>query len=81
MVIDVYLKPCPFCGGRAEYEATLNIIPIQDEGGAYVDADMLYWEKVHCTQCGVEIVSDSDDEEEEITIKKWNQRISGGNCI
>lgn len=69
------LKPCPFCGGEAKYESSLNVTPLQDESGAYVDYDRIdYWERVHCTECGAEIISFSEDEEEEITIKKWNRR-------
>ena len=46
-----------------------------DENGAYVDYDRMdYWERVYCTECGAEINSFSEDEEEEITIKKWNRR-------
>lgn len=69
------LKPCPFCGGKAKYESSLNVTPLLDENGAYVDYDeMYYWERTYCTECGAEISSESDDEEEEITITKWNRR-------
>lgn len=36
------LQPCPFCGGKAKYESALNIIPLIDENGAYVDYDRCY---------------------------------------
>lgn len=63
------------CGGKAKYESTINVIPLIDENGAYVDYDRIdYWERVYCTECGAEINSISEDEEEEITIKKWNRR-------
>ena len=69
------LEPCPFCGGEAKFESSLNVTPLQDENGAYVDYDeMYYWERTYCTECGAEISSESDDEEEEITITKWNSR-------
>lgn len=69
------LKPCPFCGGEAKYENSLYVKPLQDENGAYVDYDeMYYWERTYCTECGAEISSESDDEEEETTITKWNTR-------
>ena len=68
-------KPCPFCGGEAKYESDINITPLIDENGAYVDYDRMdYWERVYCKECSAEIVSISEDEEEEITIKKWNRR-------
>lgn len=72
---DTELKPCPFCGGEAKYESDMNIDPLIDENGAYVDYDRIdYWERVYCIECGAEIDSISEDEEEEITIKKWNRR-------
>lgn len=68
------LKACPFCGGEAEYETSLNVSPLIDNNGAYVDYDdMSYWERVYCKECGVEI-SIADDEKDEITIEKWNKR-------
>lgn len=71
----IELKKCPFCGGEAKYESSLNVTPQQDENGAYVDYDeMYYWERTYCTECGAEISSESDDEKEEITITKWNTR-------
>lgn len=68
------LRNCPFCGGEAKYESSLYVKPLQDENGAYVDYDeMYYWERTYCTECGAEISSESDDDEEEITIAKWNK--------
>ncbi len=72
------LKPCPFCGGKAEYETSLNVSPLIDNNGAYVDYDdMSYWERVYCKECGAEI-SIADDEKDEITIEKWNRRAENG---
>lgn len=69
------LKECPFCGGKAKYESSLTVTSLQDENRAYVDYDeMYYWERTYCTECGAEISSESEDEEEEITIAKWNNR-------
>lgn len=74
--MTIELKRCPFCGGKAKYESSLYVKPLQDENGAYIDYDeMYYWERVYCTECGAEISSESDDEEEEITITKWNRRV------
>ena len=73
-MVEPELRNCPFCGGKAKYESSLYVKPLQDENGAYVDYDeMYYWERTYCTECGAEISSESDDEEEEITIKKWNR--------
>ena len=71
------LKPCPCCGGKAEFKCDLHIEPVIDESGAYSDADFYYWEYVRCTECGLEVRSDNEDDEHEgITILKWNRRIS-----
>ena len=72
---DVELLPCPCCGGKAKFDCHLHIEPLIDENGAYVDyEDMYYWEYVCCTECGLEIRSDDEDEAEGITIQKWNRR-------
>lgn len=70
-----YLLPCPFCSGEAEYKSALNIRPVHDRNGAYIDADVDYWEYVVCKSCGAKIESYDDDEPEEITIEKWNRRM------
>lgn len=38
---ETKLLPCPFCGGEAKYESDLNIVPLIDENGAYVDYDRM----------------------------------------
>ena len=72
------LKPCPFCGGKAIYFSQLDVIPEYDENGAYVDAkDFVYYEYVECEQCGARI-DINDDEEDGITVIKWNRRVDNG---
>ena len=68
------LKPCPFCGGSAKFENSFHVEPIIDENGAYIDGDLIYWERTYCPKCNVEFFSDDDDESEGITIQQWNMR-------
>lgn len=68
------LKPCPFCGGEAEYKCDMKIIPIYDADGTYIDADIGdYIESVHCVKCGAEIYC--IEEGEGVAVEKWNRRI------
>jgi hypothetical protein len=61
MTMEIELKPCPFCGGEAKYESSLNVTPLQDENVAYVDYDEMYYlERTYCTECGAEIISESE---------------------
>jgi len=69
------LKPCPFCGGEAEYHSYIDIQPTIDECGAYVDADVSYCESCGCPKCDIWFDSHNDDEPEEITIERWNRRV------
>ena len=71
--MNINLKPWPFCGGEAEYISKLSVVPIQDESGAYIDADDYYYECVRCKQCGATIELD-EDEEDGSTFKKWERR-------
>lgn len=73
-LFGVELKPCPFCGGTANFTHSLTIDPVIDENGAYVDADLYYWESVRCSNCNAEIYSDNENEKEGITVDKWNTR-------
>lgn len=70
---EIKLKPCPFCGGKAETKSCVNVTPIIDENGAYVDADTSYFEWTGCPICdiGFYIV---EDEPEGVTIERWNRR-------
>jgi Lar family restriction alleviation protein len=68
------LKPCPFCGGEAEYISNIDVHPILDENGAYIDADVFYYEATRCQKCGVGYESADADEPEGITIERWNRR-------
>ena len=68
------LKACPFCGGEAKFESKVAVYPIQDENGAYIDADIVYFECTGCPACDIWFYSDDDDEPEEITIERWNRR-------
>jgi len=65
------LKPCPFCNGEAKYETHVEVEPVIDENGAYIDADTYYHEYVWCPNCG--IYTDTFDGEGE-AIASWNRR-------
>ena len=72
------LKPCPFCGGKAEYHSSVETIPEIDENGAYIDClDMIYREETGCPACDIWFYN-GDDDPEEITIERWNRRASDG---
>jgi len=68
------LKPCPFCGGEAEYHSDIDIQPVIGERGAYVDVDVSYFERCGCPKCDIWFESHYDDDSEEITIERWNRR-------
>lgn len=72
--VESRLLPCPCCGCKAKYINSLNITPVIGEDGAYVDADLYYFERTWCPECGLEVSSDDDNEPEEITVEKWNKR-------
>jgi Lar family restriction alleviation protein len=66
------LKKCPFCGGEAELHDGVVIIPVIDENGAYIDADVEdtpAW--VECVACGA--ATDGVDSADE-AIAAWNRR-------
>lgn len=68
------LKPCPFCGGKAETRDEVIINPIHDqETGAYVDSEVVYYEQTGCPTCDVWFYI-GEDELEWTTVEKWNRR-------
>lgn len=73
-VSNIELKTCPFCGGEAMYKSWIDIVPILDENGAYVDADTNYYEKTGCQACDIWFWAEEDDPED-ITIERWNRRV------
>ncbi len=71
------LLPCPFCGGEAELHDGVVIIPVIDESGAYIDADVEdtpAW--VECAACGA--ATDGVDSADE-AIAAWNRRAQPDN--
>ena len=69
------LKPCPFCGGEAEYKRTTI-----KTGGAWCDAV-----NVRCTVCDARtgrVLYDArkhpNGEEYEEVKEAWNRRVEGG---
>lgn len=74
-MIDI--KPCPFCGGKADIKKAS--FSRSEEGYSVYE--------VYCTQCGAKIFGDafnfyqvkydSENPQDKISaIKKWNRRIS-----
>ena len=70
---EIKLKPCPFCGGEAEMDNKLDIEPIIDQNGAYVDANTYYYEWTGCPKCNIWF-NLGEDEPEGTTVEKWNRR-------
>lgn len=71
---DVDLKPCPFCGGKAETRDELAEFPIPDpKTGACVDVETIYYEQTGCPACDVWFYIE-EDEPEFTTVEKWNRR-------
>lgn len=56
------LKPCPFCGGKAE----------TDYGNDYNCGLLGHTWTVSCSKCGVSKVCNKTEED---AIKEWNRRI------
>ena len=63
------LKPCPFCGGKAELK----------KDGAYDQSwNYMSYACVECTNCHVTIEShkgDCQDTTEQEAVSKWNRRV------
>lgn len=69
------LKPCPFCGGKAETHDEVIVMPYIDyKTGAYYDADVNYHERTGCPKCDMWFYIE-EDELEGTTIQKWNRRV------
>lgn len=60
------LKPCPFCGGKAEFH---NCAELENEA-----ARIIYNGKigVHCTQCRIATLPFED---ESVATSYWNRRV------
>lgn len=69
----IELKPCPFCGGKAETHDKMDVVPIIGQNGAYVDADLYYYEWTGCPKCNIWF-NLGEDEPEGLTLEKWNRR-------
>ena len=71
------LKPCPFCGGKAKLHSEIDIVPVIDTNGAYVDADInVYPSWVECTECGAtgEAFDNGEESDTDKAIIAWNRR-------
>ena len=71
------IKPCPFCGGEAEFSNSIHVTPMIDEDGAYVDYDTEeYYESVQCKECGamIELYDVNNQVAEGTVIEMWNRR-------
>lgn len=70
---DTVLKPCPFCGGKAEIKKATALIY-----GA-LSSEIYHQYKVHCTNCYAETIYYSKPEKLSIEAKQdainaWNKR-------
>lgn len=81
---EIKLKPCPFCGGKAEYLITENYNRCATQGWKF---------GIHCTKCmvalpmrdftvTVDLTSDgelvSQKDEREKAADMWNRRVDDG---
>ena len=72
---EIKLEPCPFCGGEAKTESSVDVIPAYDEYGAYVDyKEIIYREQTGCPACDIWFYNIEEDEPDGITIERWNRR-------
>jgi len=74
---SVEVKPCPFCSGKAVTGNKLDVEPIIDQNGAYVDANTYYYEWTGCPKCDIWF-NIGEDEPEGSTVEKWNRRVNDG---
>lgn len=71
----VALKPCPFCGGRAETRDEVIVSPIYDpKTGERVGSEALHYENTGCPECGIWFELDDDEHSEHTTCELWNRR-------
>lgn len=68
--MEVKLKNCPFCGGKAEFideaDDWYSTYSVDDE---WVNLSMM----VRCVECGAKIEANENDAKEDI-IDQWNTR-------
>lgn len=70
------LKPCPFCGGKAERRDDLVVMPIIGSNGAYISAEVVgggYW--IECMQCGVSTKWFDPERDAADVDDAWNRRV------
>lgn len=58
------LKPCPFCGGKAEYHENCIDVEFGSE----------FW--IRCTQCGCSFQTGDVNDTHDKVVEKWNRRVS-----
>jgi Lar family restriction alleviation protein len=63
------LKPCPFCGGKAEIIETDT--PRTDDIGDWKSGSK-YYHRAACTNCET---SGPYEDSKELAIKAWNKRV------
>ena len=66
--IEPYLKPCPFCGGKAKREESYNITG----SGKLVPK---YYIKCGNKDCGLDVATCYRETEEE-AVEIWNRRVT-----
>ena len=67
MKMNEKLKPCPLCGGEAEYyEERIYRVPFMN----------LWWNGVKCVECGCAIVNADKSKCPNDVMKLWNRRVT-----
>ena len=68
--METELKPCPFCGGKAEFiDESDDWYSKYSVDYEWVNLPMM----VRCVECGAKIEADENDAKEDI-IDQWNTR-------
>lgn len=68
--MDKELKPCPFCGGKAEYfEERIYFVPFRN----------VPWKGVRCTNCGCVIIDTDKNKCPNDVMNIWNRRYGDEN--